>query len=67
MKKPFQVGDKIKVFATLNGHIAETPGEIVRFRPDGMLYVNLRGRQGEIVAQAAPFSPFVLSVHKENT
>jgi len=51
MKKPFDIGDKVKVYATLNGVCVETPGEIVGVRlTDQMLRVNLRGRKGEIIA-----------------
>lgn len=50
MKRIIQPGDRVKVYATINGTIAETSGEVTRMRPDGMLYVNLRGRRGEIVA-----------------
>lgn len=46
----YKEGDRVKVYATLNGSVAETKGTFTRFRPDGMMYVNLDGRRGEIVA-----------------
>ena len=49
--KPFDwVEKRVRVYATLNGSIAETKGTVTRMRPDGMFYVNLDGRRGEIVA-----------------
>lgn len=50
MKKPFEVDERVRVYATLNGAIAETKGTVARKRPDEMLFVNLDGRRGEIVA-----------------
>lgn len=44
------VEKRVKVYATLNGSIAESKGTVTRMRPDGMFYVNLDGRRGEIVA-----------------
>lgn len=55
MSKPtsdkFPIGTRVRVYATLNGAVAETKGSVTRIRTtDGMLYVNLDGRRGEIVA-----------------
>lgn len=47
----FPIGTRVRVYATLNSAVAETAGVVTRLRTaDGMLYVNLDGRRGEIVA-----------------
>lgn len=36
--------DRVMVYATLNGSVAESKGTVRRSRPDGMFYVDLDGR-----------------------
>lgn len=46
----FQKGDRVRVYATLNGIMAESSGEVIDHRSDGMLFVELDKDTRGIVA-----------------
>lgn len=39
--KPFKKKNRVKVYATLCGQVAESPGTITGIREDGMLFVDV--------------------------
>lgn len=46
----FKVGDRIRVYATLNEYVAESKGRVTGVRSDGMLLVTLDTRNKPITA-----------------